>query len=178
MPFPILLPRNFALVVGSSAYRKLEKTGLKAGDFFESKNFLYNHWVTQNTHHDLKIGPALNEARAIYNRLNSQATAIDKTLEALVGAEAKRVQNGLEKIERKLLKAEKRLHADRLRQIDEVKDSLFPGGGLQERTDNLLDFYQENPNFIAELLERLDPFDFKFNILINDDKSRTAEKIS
>jgi hypothetical protein len=42
---------------------------------------------------------------------------------------------------------------------------LFPGGGLQERTDNFLNFYQQDQLFIQKLIEHLDPFDYRFNIL-------------
>ena len=64
-----------------------------------------------------------------------------------------------------MLRAEKRLQSDRLRQIDAIKDNLFPSGGLQERTDNFLNFYPADPEFIKKLLLHLDPFDFRFNVL-------------
>ena len=83
----------------------------------------------------------------------------------MVAAEGKRALNSLEKIERKLFRAEKRLHSDKLRQIEAVKDSLFPNGVLQERTDNFLNFSQRDPEFIQRLLYAFDPFDFQFNIL-------------
>ncbi|MFM7853837.1 MAG: bacillithiol biosynthesis BshC, partial [Flammeovirgaceae bacterium] len=54
---------------------------------------------------------------------------------------------------------------DKLRQIEAVKDALFPNGSLQERTDNFLNFYQSNPRFIGELIQELRPFDFRFNVL-------------
>ena len=102
---------------------------------------------------------------------------VDTTLEKLVIAESKKVENSLEKIERKLLKAEKRLHSDKLRQIEAVKDALFPNGSLQERTDNFLNFYQQDPSFIQELLKHFDPFDFQFNLLSYDEKG-ASETIS
>lgn len=82
-----------------------------------------------------------------------------------MAAEGKRALHSLEKIEHKLLRAEKRLHADKLGQIGAVKDALFPNGALQERTDNLLNFYQQDKAFIQKLLSRLEPFDFRFHML-------------
>ena len=73
--------------------------------------------------------------------------------------------NSLERIERKFLRAEKRLHSDKLRQIEAVKDALFPNGSLQERIENFLSFYQRDAQFIQRLIENFDPFDFRFNIL-------------
>ncbi|HCM77121.1 MAG TPA: bacillithiol biosynthesis cysteine-adding enzyme BshC, partial [Cytophagales bacterium] len=87
------------------------------------------------------------------------------TLGPLVEAESKRAIRSFEKIEQKLLRAEKRHHSDKLRQIEEVKEALFPNGGLQERSDNFLNFYQQDPQFINKALAVFDPFDFEFNLL-------------
>jgi len=37
---------------------------------------------------------------------------------------------------------------------------------LQERTDNLLNFYPADSTFIKQLLTHFDPFDFRFHTLI------------
>jgi uncharacterized protein YllA (UPF0747 family) len=83
----------------------------------------------------------------------------------LVAAETRRLIKSLEKIEQKLLKAEKRHQSDKLRQIEAIKDTLFPNGSLQERSDNFLNFYQQDTDFIKKILKTFDPFDLRFNIL-------------
>lgn len=165
VPFPMLMPRNFGLIVDHTVERKREKTGLDIRQYFEEKNYLFNHWVLSNTKHDLTVGAERTTVHEIYNQLRKRAESIDKTLGQFIGAEGTRVMNGLEKIERKLLRAEKRLHSDRLRQIEAVKDALFPNGNLQERVDNFLNFYQQDKDFLEKLLARLDPFDYQFNVL-------------
>jgi uncharacterized protein YllA (UPF0747 family) len=128
--FPMLMPRNFGMVMDAETARKFAKTGLEIAEIFE----------------DDPVVPVLSRI------------AVD-------GAEGKRAINSLEKIERKIFRAEKRLHGDKLRQIEAVKDILFPNGSLQERTENFLNFYQRDPEFIKHLLLTFDPFDFRFNIL-------------
>ena len=100
--------------------------------------------------------------------IQNKATAIDSTLTKLVAAENQRARHGLERIEKKMLKAEKRKHEEKIKQIDAVKDALFPNGSLQERTDNFLNFYQQDSAFIQKLLTSFDAFDFRFNVLMND----------
>lgn len=168
MPFPVLLPRNFALVIEKNVMDKWKKTGLTINELFHEKNFLFNHWVLKNSRHRLTLGDELKQVQALLEDIRARAIAIDPTLGPLVGAEGTRIAGGIEKIERKLLKAEKRLHADKLGQINSVKDTLFPGGGLQERTDNFLNFYQKDPSFIGEMLKHLDPFSLRFNVLSYD----------
>ncbi len=167
-PFPILLPRSFAMVMDEPTLKKFEKSKLEIKDLFEEKNYLFNHWIALNSNHQLSLGKELETIQYILNDVKDRATKIDATLSKFVGAETQRAVNGLEKIEKKMLRAEKRLHADKLRQIEAVKDSLFPNGSLQERTDNFLNFYQSDPSFIRKATDHLAPFDFKFNVLIYD----------
>jgi bacillithiol biosynthesis cysteine-adding enzyme BshC len=163
IPFPILLPRNFGTVAEAPVMRKFGKTGLELKDLFQEKNFLFNHWVLKNTTHNLTLGKELKEVDSLFEDIQKRAVAIDASLGSLVGAEGKRAQHSLEKIEKKLLKAEKRVHAEKLKQIESVKDALFPNGGLQERVDNFLNFYQQDPAFISNVVERFDPFDFRMH---------------
>ena len=168
LPFPMLMPRNFALVVDHTIQRKLEKTGLKLTQYFEDKNYLFNHWTLKNAREDLTVGSERDTIRKIYSDLKRRAESIDKTLGPFAGAEGTRVINGLERIERKLLRAEKRFQSDKLRQIEAVKDALFPNGSLQERVDNFLNFYQQDKDFVKKLIRYLDPFDYTFNVLTYD----------
>lgn len=165
VPFPMLMPRNFAVIIDHTIDRKMKKTGLEMRLFFEDKNFLFNHWTLLNSQHNLSVSSERETIQKIYDQLRMRAESIDKTLGPFTGAEASRVIRSLDKIERKMLRAEKRLQSDRLRQIEEVKDALFPNGSLQERTDNFLNFYQKDPGFIEKLLAMLDPFDYQFHVL-------------
>jgi len=166
IPFPILMPRNFALVMDHQVLRKFEKTGLELKDLFENKNFIFNHWVLKHSPRNLTVGEERSQINGLFEEMKGRAATVDNTLVAFVGAEHKRALNSLEKIERKILRAEKRLHTDRLRQLESVKDDLFPNGGLQERVDNFLNFYQQDSGFIQKLLASFDPFDFNFNVLM------------
>ncbi len=166
VPFPMLMPRNFGLVIEHHIYRKFEKTGMELSRLFEEKNFLFNEWVLKHANHNLTVGEERTTISGIYEDLAGRATSIDPTLTAFANAEGKRIMNSLEKIEKKFIRAEKRKQSDKLRQIEAVKDALFPNGGLQERTDNFLNFYQQDGAFIAKLLKHFDPFDYRFNVLI------------
>jgi bacillithiol biosynthesis cysteine-adding enzyme BshC len=163
--FPILMPRNFAMIMDHQAIKKFEKLNLDIKDLFEDKNILFNHWVLKNSNHNLTVDEEMKKLEEVFDKLKGMAAAVDKTLVDFVGAEEKRSTTSLEKIERKLVRAEKRLQSDKLNQIESLKEILFPNGSLQERTDNFLNFYQPDTGFIQKLLQVLDPLDFRFNIL-------------
>ncbi len=168
IPFPILLPRCFALYIEQQHIEKWRRRSLDISDLFKEKNYLFNHWVLSNTRHDLTLGGELRHLELMMNNIKNRGIEIDPTLGPLVAAETTRMKKVMEKVERKMLKAEKRLHKEKLGQIESVKDALFPNGGLQERTENYLGFAQKDPDFVQKMIDVLDPFDLRFNVIIDD----------
>src|SRR5690606_41673790 len=77
-----------------------------------------------------------------------------------------RLKKAINNLEKKLLKADKHNHEDALIQIERVKDKLFPGDGLQERTENFASLYlRHGDDLIRDLDKYFNPLDFKFTIL-------------
>lgn len=168
-PFPILMPRNFAMVMDAPTQRKFEKTGLELHELFFEKNYLFNHFAVKFSRNKIKLNGEKEAIENYFQIIRQQAEAFDKTLGPMVGAETHRAIKSLEKIEQKLLRSEKRFQSDKLKQVEALKDSLFPNGSPQERTDNFLNFYQQDPQFIQKLLTIFAPFDFSFNVLLYHD---------
>ncbi len=166
--FPILMPRNFAMVMEHQDVEKFEKLKLEIKYIFEEKNKLFTHWVKKHSQHNVAVTDEMNKIQEVFKELKERAGTIDQTLIAFVAASGKRATRSIDRIEQKLIRAEKRLQEDKLRQIESLKDALFPGGNLQERTDNFLNFYNQDPTFIQKLLTNFDPFDFQFNILYTE----------
>ena len=165
IPFPILMPRNFAALLDQPTQKKFEKTGLELKDLFEEKNYLFNQWIAKNSNAALSLGNEISEAGQVFNKVKDLASKIDPTLNRHADAQTKRMIHSLEGIEQKMLRAEKRKQADKLRQVEAVKDFLFPGGSPQERTDNFLNFFQQDPQLIQKLIQHFDPLDFRFILL-------------
>lgn len=166
--FPILMPRNFAMVIPRHVRDKWIRTGLSINDLFLDKHVVANKAVKQQALHDIHLNGQKEEIMTLFEQIKMQAASIDPTLTAHVEAQQTMTQKKLEAIERKFIKAEKRHQADRLRQIESVLDYLFPNGNPQERTDNFLNFYQVNTDFIDQLIMHFDAFDYRYNVLIND----------
>jgi bacillithiol biosynthesis cysteine-adding enzyme BshC len=178
VPFPMLLPRNFALIVDGPTSRKLSKTRLHLEAFFEAKDDLYTRWLTQHSKHNLSLDETSKQLEQLLADVQARCANIDATLSPMAAAQATKMKKMIQTIELKMVRAEKRKQSDSLRQIEAVKDVLFPNGSLQERTDNFLNFYQQDTAFIQKLLEQFDPFDFQFNVLSYHDQKGTSETIS
>jgi len=169
--FPILLPRNFVLFVNHVAHRKIVKTGASIMDVFVPETSLQNRLVGRIGDNELDLNKEKGLISEFFKNLEDKAGSIDPTLGKVVEAESKKSLNGLDKIEQKLLKAKKRQHEDLIRQISAWKEMLFPGGTQQERTQNFLNFYLNDNEFLDKLKDGLSPFDLKYHILVDDNSN-------
>jgi bacillithiol synthase len=166
--FPVLMPRNFAMVLDAPTYRKFQKTGLRFEDLFQEKNDLFNQIILKLSGEKILLNGEKESISKQFEELKAKAETIDKSLAPMVAAETRRAIKSLEKIEQKLLRAEKRKQSEKLGQAEALIDVLFPNGSLQERSDNFLNLFQQDPAFIQKLLQHFNPFDFRFNVLVNE----------
>jgi bacillithiol biosynthesis cysteine-adding enzyme BshC len=165
IPFPMLLPRNYAMIVPSHLEMKWNKTGYSLSDMFKGKEYLLKDATLRESGHQVKLNGQKKALEVIFNQIKQQAATIDPTMSQHVEAQWAKTEKRLDIMEKKFIRAEKRHHTDLLRQIEEVLDTLFPGGGLQERHTNIMEFYQTNQAIIQELKDLLDPFDYSFNVI-------------
>ena len=93
------------------------------------------------------------------------AQRLDPTLVKTVAAEAQKAAASLAGLEKRLSKAAETKHETAYAQLAALKDKLMPGGGLQERTDNVLSILLNNPDFIGQLLEAFEPLALEFTVL-------------
>jgi len=163
--FPLLMPRNFAGVLTPNVQAKIEKESLSYEEVFEDEQSLINRKVSENAQNELALSGEMQRLSAIFDDVMKQAVQIDGTLEKLVAAEKKKTQNCINKIEHKILKAEKRNQETLVNRIYAIKESLFPGGSPQERKDNFMNFYIPDTDFVQSCLESFDAFDYRFHLI-------------
>lgn len=164
-PFPILLPRNFGMVIPNKIRHKIKKLKLNRTDLFTEREELKKQIAKKITAQKLNLNDERQQLKVLLAEIQESAGAIDKSLSQMTEAETEKIKNSIDKIEKKMMSAEKRKHADKMRQIDEIKDFLFPGNGLQERKENFLPFYQADEKFIKKLIKAFDPFNLQFHIM-------------
>jgi uncharacterized protein YllA (UPF0747 family) len=131
---------------------------------------LRQQFVDKHTKHALDLGNEQERLSNLMSKIAQKAQAIDETLEASVLAEETRWQKGLERLSKKMRKAEERNQAVGLGQIQAIKNKLFPEGNWQERHTNFLEFYLNYPNLLVDLLAVLDPLKFELFVMYLPEK--------
>lgn len=167
-PFPILQPRNFVLFVNKASAKKLHKLQLKIEDLFLDEATLRKNFVLQNTENEIKLEQEISGITQIFERLVQKSQNVDKSLEGFIKSEQQKALKSLGNIEKRLKKSEERKLETEINQLIKLKEKMFPNGVPQERYENLLNFYINTPGFISQILEKLNPFSFRMNVLVDD----------
>lgn len=164
--FPILVPRNSAMITDDNMAVKVLRLDLTFRSIFKDTDELKKEYVRRHTKHRLNLHDEWMEFNAIFGKLRLRAHKIDPTLGPSTEAVKARLRKAINNLEKKLLKADKRNHEDALIQIDRIKEKLFPAGVLQERSENFgLLYVKYGDRLIGELVQHFKPLDFKFTII-------------
>lgn len=163
--FPILLPRNLGLAINEGTKKRMEKLGVEAEELFQDDVALKRNFVEKNSENSLSLAEEISQIAASFDQIIKKAAEVDPTLKPAMESEKVKNATSLEHLEKRIKKAEEKKFETSLAQLQGLKEKLFPGGGLQERSENFLNFYLNDPEFIAKISQNFDPLDFKFNII-------------
>ncbi|MCF7560242.1 bacillithiol biosynthesis cysteine-adding enzyme BshC [Sabulilitoribacter multivorans] len=166
IPFPILLLRNSALIQSESQHKKLEKLNISAEDIFLKRDAFINKKVREISNIDIDFSSQKEHLIKQFEDLYKLAEQTDKSFLGAVKAQEVKQLKGLDILEKRLLKAQKKALSDQVFRMTELQNQLFPNGSLQERNTNFSEFYLEfGEQLIPKLVECLEPLKGEFLIL-------------
>ncbi len=167
--FPMLILRNSAMLIDANTRKKLNKLNLSLNELFEDEETMVKKFVNKNSENTLDLTA---EKQTIENSLNEalkKALTIDPTLQGAVEAQKAALLNGLEGLEKKIMRAEKRNFETALNQLKNVKSKLFPNQNLQERVENFFPFYAQDGDELINLMKKeFNPFRKEFLVMIDE----------
>jgi bacillithiol synthase len=126
---------------------------------------LKRNFVEKNSENSLSLADEISQIADAFDQIIKKAAEVDPTLKPAMESEKVKNTTSLEHLEKRIKKAEEKKFETSLAQLQGLKEKLFPGGGLQERSENFLNFYLNDPQFISKVSQHFDPLDFEFNIV-------------
>ena len=164
--FPILLVRNSVLLTTEKQIKKADKLNLSWEDLFANQQELFTKKTKEFSKFNINFSEQKKFLKLQFEKLIEIANQTDKSFIGAVNAQQTKQIKGLENLEKRLLKAEKRVHAEKLERIIELQNELFPNQGLQERKANFSEFYVEfNCKLLEKLFQELNPLQADFTII-------------
>ena len=165
--FPMLLLRNSVLLATEKQAKKADKLELNWSDLFSKQAHLVTTKTKELSDFPVDLIHLKNQLQKQFQELYDVANKTDESFLGAVKAQESKQIKGLENLEKRLLKAQKRKLSDILQRITDLQNELFPNQSLQERQTNFSEFYLEfGENLIPRLIEHLKPLDNKFDIIV------------
>ncbi|WP_194768077.1 bacillithiol biosynthesis cysteine-adding enzyme BshC [Tamlana sp. I1] len=166
VPFPMLLLRNSVLIQTENQHKKLEKLEVSTEDLFLKRNTFINKKVREISNIDIDFSEQKKHLKTQFLALYDLANQTDKSFLGAVKSQEIKQLKGLEHLEKRLLKAQKRKLSDHVLRMTDIQNELFPNQSLQERNTNFSQFYMEyGETLIPSLIESLDPLNDEFLVL-------------
>ncbi|MFZ1330775.1 MAG: bacillithiol biosynthesis BshC, partial [Flavobacteriales bacterium] len=166
VPMPALLLRTSAAFISTKHTRQWKELGLDIIDLFKPQEELREVVAKRLGDLNTDLDPERERLNAFYDDLLLRAEAADSTLRGAVEARRASAFFGLDRIGKGLVRAAKQKQSIPLERMARIQDSVFPGGGLQERRDNILPMLAEHGMaYIDKLLAQLDPLEQQFAVI-------------
>ncbi len=166
VPFPILLLRNSVLAITTKQSEKLQKMEVSVQDLFLKQHSFINKKIRNISNIDIDFTPQKKLLETQFESMYALAEQTDASFLGAVKAQEIKQKQGLDHLEKRLLKAQKRKLKDHVVRMTEIQNQLFPGQSLQERNQNFSELYLElGENLIPTLLKALQPLQLEFAIL-------------
>ncbi len=164
--FPMLLLRNSAMLQTAKQNKKRKKMDISLPELFLKQHELINRKVRKISNIDIDFSSQKEHLVQQFQHMYDLAEKTDKSFLGAVKAQEVKQLKGLDNLEKRLLKAQKRKLKDEVERIAELQNDLFPNRSLQERQTNFSEFYAEYGDELIEgLMEELDPLESNFKIL-------------
>ncbi len=170
VPYPVLLLRNSFLLVSAKHAQQLQKLQINTIALFKGLQVIIDNFVKDNTTNHLQIDTQMAAIDAQYTLIKNQAGRIDASLVQHIEALAHQQAQKLVQVQKKMLRSEKRKFEVQQQQITKIVAQLFPGGSLQERVENIADWYKiYGTHFVRAIVENSDDFSKGFTLLYLND---------
>ncbi len=171
--YPLIVVRNSMMIIDANTHKKIENTLTKLSDVFESTDTLKRNYVEANAGEELNFDAMDNALNQLGEIVVEQINHVDRGMDKFAAAEVVHLEKQIESIKDKLVKRSKGKHDAAMKQIEQIKERLFPSGNLQERTINFFSFCPDGmySELLKEMFNAIDPNEKDFIVLIENEKT-------
>ena len=165
-PFPVLLLRNSVLLASEKQLLKSTKLNISLQDLFVKQEQILSEKVKEISEIEIDFSKQKEHLEQQFLNLKELAKQTDISFLGAVNAQEKKQLNGLDNLEKRLLKAQKRKLSDVVERITILQNELFPNQSLEERTRNFSEIYLKlGDDFIPMLVNAIQPLQLEFSII-------------
>ncbi len=167
--FPQIMLRDSFVYIDEVNCRRKDQLGLSILELLSKcDDLVKQHVLKESDVHDF-FARQREELDRIENNLVSRATKSNVTLEKAALASSKRMANELDRMEKKIIRSEKKNADVYAKKITKVQDQLSPAGKLQERFWNYIELQKQlgDQSLVELAIKKADPYQSQLKVLLS-----------
>lgn len=167
VPFPALVLRTSMLLMSENQKTKLDKLGATSEVLFLDSTALEANWAKKLSEFPVDFSKQKQHLENQFVDLYLLAEKTDASFVGAVAAQERKQINGLEHLEKRLLKAQKKKYVSEIARLTTLQTDLFPQENLQERINNFSEFYLAYGESLKEnILKETNPLEGAFKVIV------------
>lgn len=155
LTFPLLRVRDSLLLLTEKMKAQFAALEVDLKDLKENIDLLVKNRVVEQSESDLQLTDAQVQIMKAKSMIFEKVHSVNPGLEQMVEAEFVKMIKAIERIEEKLIKAEKGKHDQLIKNLKKLQQLVYPNGGFQERYENFLPYFLNNNHIISDILSNL-----------------------
>ncbi len=156
VPYPALFLRDSFLLYSAKDVQTLSTQGLELKDIFAPKDTLLNKAIS-STPKNQSISSSTQKLKHLLAQHTQELAALEPSMQQMLLAEMQKIENTLERIEKKFVATQKKQQEVVLNRLLKIRSKYMPSDKPQERVQNFMPFFvQKGMGLFDELLERSD----------------------
>ena len=164
--FPVLMLRNSVMVIPERVKENMDRLGIQIRDLFGDSQKLEDRLVRAGTSESLELDNERERLELLFIDMETRLAKINPDLKKSVRSGFAKTDRVVRNLEKKMMRAERKKQEILINRLKQVRETLLPRNGLQERNMNFVPLYLDyGAGFIDALLEVLDPFENAFSVL-------------
>jgi bacillithiol biosynthesis cysteine-adding enzyme BshC len=167
--FPQVMLRDSFVYINEANCRRKDQLGLSILELLSNRDELIKQHVLRESDVQDFFAKQREELSRIENKLVSRATESNVTLEKAALASSKRMANELNRMEKKIIRSEKKNADVYANKISKIQDQLSPTGKLQERFWNYIELQTQlgDQSLVELAIKKADPFKSQLKVLLS-----------
>lgn len=153
--FPLLRVRDSLLLLREKEIQDLEALQLSVPDLKRDLQAIVKEIALEDVTVEIQLNAELEQLREIKSQLLLKAESVNKGMGGMIEAEFSKMEKSIERIESKLIKAEKGKHEQKANKIKRLQHKIYPGGGFQERYENFIPYFLNDNSFVSKIVDNL-----------------------
>lgn len=158
LPYPVVFLRPSFHLLDEKWSRKWQKMGLDTSDIIRPMSELEQIWLAHHEAQAIDFSALHRTLEAQFDQIREVMNQTDASFAGALNAQERKQKKGLENLEKRWLRAQKRKHRAELDRLMELHQQLYENGVPLERKNSIWPYFSSyGPGFIQTLVEQANP---------------------